>query len=212
MRKYLSYANVISTLALVFAMAGGALAANHYLINSAKQINPAVLKKLKGATGRTGPKGDTGPVGQVGATGQEGPPGKRGESGSGAGYESSGELVGEIVNGTEFGALRNLSVPAGRYLINAKVWVSNRGAGRAEVACALSNNVTDDKDFSHATVEPIGTTPYKGQATLSLQAAATMGIDGVWTVSCLTHPGEVEVHDVSIQAVSVGSLSVTRDR
>ena len=30
MRKRLSYANVTATLALVFAMSGGALAANHY--------------------------------------------------------------------------------------------------------------------------------------------------------------------------------------
>jgi hypothetical protein len=46
MRRRLSYANVVATLALVFAMSGGALAANHYLINSTKQINPKVLKAL----------------------------------------------------------------------------------------------------------------------------------------------------------------------
>jgi|CZKG01.1.fsa_nt_gi hypothetical protein len=46
-----SYANVTATLALLFAMSGGALAANHYLISSTKQINPSVLMKLKGSTG-----------------------------------------------------------------------------------------------------------------------------------------------------------------
>lgn len=46
MRHRLSYANVAATLALVFSMSGGALAATHYLINSTKQINPKVLKKL----------------------------------------------------------------------------------------------------------------------------------------------------------------------
>ena len=54
MRKHLTYANVAATLALVFAMSGGALAAKHYLINSTKQINPKVLKKLRGAKGTTG--------------------------------------------------------------------------------------------------------------------------------------------------------------
>ncbi len=34
MRRRLSYANVTATLALVFAMSGGAMAANHYLITS----------------------------------------------------------------------------------------------------------------------------------------------------------------------------------
>ena len=54
-RKRLTYANVAATLALVFSMTGGALAAKHYLINSTRQINPKVLKKLKAeiATGAT---------------------------------------------------------------------------------------------------------------------------------------------------------------
>ena len=52
MRKRLSYANVTATLALVFAMSGGAMAANHYLITSTKQINPKVLKKLNGQAGQ----------------------------------------------------------------------------------------------------------------------------------------------------------------
>jgi hypothetical protein len=44
--RHLSYANVVSTLALLFAMTGGALAASHYVITSTKQIKPTVLKKL----------------------------------------------------------------------------------------------------------------------------------------------------------------------
>jgi len=81
MRRRLSYANVTATLALVFAMSGGALAANHYLINSTKQINPKVLKKLKGATGRSGLAGATGATGATGPTGPTGPTGKEGPSG-----------------------------------------------------------------------------------------------------------------------------------
>ena len=38
MRKGFSYANVTATLALFFALSGGALAAKHYLINSTNQI------------------------------------------------------------------------------------------------------------------------------------------------------------------------------
>ena len=60
-RKHLSYANVVATLALVFAMSGGALAAQHYLVNSTKQINPKVLKKLRGRPGARGGFGATGP-------------------------------------------------------------------------------------------------------------------------------------------------------
>src|SRR5205807_4063113 len=77
-RTHLTYANVTATLALVFAMSGGALAAKHYLITSTKQISPKVLKKLKGKTGKTG---KSGAAGLAGAAGKEGAAGKNGVNG-----------------------------------------------------------------------------------------------------------------------------------
>lgn len=77
MRKRLSYANVAATLALVFSMTGGAMAANHYLISSTKQIKPSILKKLKG---NAGAKGATGPQGAQGAQGGAGPAGPAGSA------------------------------------------------------------------------------------------------------------------------------------
>ena len=78
MRRHLTYANVVATLALVFAMSGGALAARHYLITSTKQIKPSVLKELRG---RTGARGATGATGLTGAAGPTGPPGGTGKEG-----------------------------------------------------------------------------------------------------------------------------------
>jgi hypothetical protein len=80
-RRRLNYANVTATLALVFSMSGGALAANHYLINSTKQISPKLLKKLKGKTGARGATGATGAAGAAGAQGKEGSAGKEGKEG-----------------------------------------------------------------------------------------------------------------------------------
>jgi len=82
MRKRLSYANVAATLALVFSMTGGAVAANNYLISSTKEIKPSVLKKLKGKTGKTGKTGAAGAAGKEGAPGKEGAAGKEGPAGS----------------------------------------------------------------------------------------------------------------------------------
>lgn len=81
-RRHLSYANIIATLALLFAMSGGALAAKHYLINSTKQINPSVLKKLKGKTGSTGRSGGAGVSGAAGVSGSPGPAGSPGAPGA----------------------------------------------------------------------------------------------------------------------------------
>ncbi len=86
LRRHLSYANLAATLALLFAMSGGALAANHYLINSTHQINPKVLKRLRGKRGPRGPAGVQGiaiqgPSGANGLKGQRGEPGPEGREG-----------------------------------------------------------------------------------------------------------------------------------
>jgi len=93
-RRRFTYANVLMTLALVFAMSGGAYAASKYVITSTKQISPKVLKSLvgktgpvgaagkEGAPGKEGTPGKEGPAGKEGAAGKEGPQGPKGESGS----------------------------------------------------------------------------------------------------------------------------------
>jgi hypothetical protein len=75
LRRRLSYANITATLALLFAMSGGALAATHYVITSTKQISPKVRKELKGAQGPKGPAGPAGSPGASGAAGGQGPAG-----------------------------------------------------------------------------------------------------------------------------------------
>ena len=89
-RPRLTYANVVATLAMVFAMTGGAYAASKILITSTKQIKPSVLAQLKGkagkagangAPGAAGPAGPAGAQGPAGANGKEGPQGKEGPAG-----------------------------------------------------------------------------------------------------------------------------------
>jgi hypothetical protein len=78
-RSRLTYTNLAVTLALFFAISGGAMAAGHYLITSTKQISPKVLKALKGAPG---PSGAVGAAGAAGAQGPAGPAGAKGETGA----------------------------------------------------------------------------------------------------------------------------------
>ena len=112
-RRHLSYANVVATLALLFAMSGGALAAKHYLINSTKQINPKVLKKLRGHRGPRGlgASGPSGPRGATGLQGAEGPKGAQGPAGQSAlsplpsGQSESGDYGIRTPNNTTSGFL-----------------------------------------------------------------------------------------------------------
>ncbi len=80
-RKRMSYANVVATLALLFAMSGGALAASKFLITSTKQIKPSVLAQLKGKTGASGTPGAPGAQGSAGPVGPQGPAGPAGPQG-----------------------------------------------------------------------------------------------------------------------------------
>jgi hypothetical protein len=113
-RRRLNYANVTATVALVLSMTGGALAASHYVINSTKQINPKVLKQLRGDTGaagavgihgtqglagKEGADGKEGPVGSQGPAGKEGAPGKEGPSGKEGAPGSAGPLLPTLPSG-----------------------------------------------------------------------------------------------------------------
>src|SRR6202046_332514 len=79
--KRITYTNIAMTVALVFAMTGGAYAAKRYVITSTKQISPAVLKSLKGAAGKAGGNGPAGPSGPQGAAGPQGVAGVKGDVG-----------------------------------------------------------------------------------------------------------------------------------
>ncbi len=85
-RIHLSPATVIATIALVFAMTGGAYAASKYLITSTKQISPKVLKSLQGKAGARGATGPQGPAGTAGT----GSPGSQGPAGAGGSKGETG--------------------------------------------------------------------------------------------------------------------------
>jgi hypothetical protein len=89
-RRRFTFANVVLTLVLVFAMTGGAYAAKRYVITSTNQISPKVLKALKGAIGKSGATGATGAIGPAGATGSTGSTGPTGSTGSSGSTGSAG--------------------------------------------------------------------------------------------------------------------------
>jgi Collagen triple helix repeat (20 copies) len=108
LRRHLSYANVAATLAVVFAMSGGAYAVS----NTSRSAVPVVVasaagyhhsvsasvakKKGKSApVGKPGPRGPAGPVGPAGATGSVGPAGPAGPAGAKGETGASGSNGGE---------------------------------------------------------------------------------------------------------------------
>jgi hypothetical protein len=145
-----SYANVAATLALVFAMSGGALAAKRYLVNSPNQINPKVLSKLKGhngARGRhgpTGPAGPAGPTGPTGSKGEPGSPGTKGEPGPSEAYEATLKNSSTLTGAEEEASLTLLNLPPGTYAIWAQATVHPKGKVSDQVACKLMAGTEED--------------------------------------------------------------------
>jgi hypothetical protein len=103
-RKRLTYANVMSSLAVFLVLAGGTAFAASQLGKesvgtkqlkkeavSLAKINKAAKTSLKGATGPAGPKGATG------ATGAQGPKGDKGDTGPSTG-PAGGVLTGNYPN------------------------------------------------------------------------------------------------------------------
>lgn len=89
MRKHLSPAMIVALIALFFALTGGAVAAQRYIITKPSQIKPSVRTALNGQRGPQGPMGLTGQQGPQGATGLQGPQGPQGPAGSGGALDVS---------------------------------------------------------------------------------------------------------------------------
>jgi len=209
MRRRFSYANVAATLALVFSMTGGAMAAAHYVINSTKQINPKVLKTLAGkagaagaagTAGREGPKGERGPQGE---RGQQGLQGEKGETGPTHAYSAEGSAGNASVD-----------VPAGSYAVSGDGTFYNPGpedgAGECFIEAAGSS-----WDHQNATVPFEGEEEKKskeksGSAGIGTQATVKLSVAGAIAVRCqVPHESKqgVGIGEARIMAIEVGAVN-----
>ncbi len=146
----ITYTNVVLTLVLVFAMSGGAYAAEKYVITSTKQIKPSVLKSLQGKVGPAGKAGTNGANGANGAQGEKGLTGTNGTNGANGtnGVSVTGTAASPIE--CEPGGVKYTSASGTNAVCNGK----NGTTGFTET---LPSGKTETGDwFTHATAS--GTT------------------------------------------------------
>lgn len=134
LRRRVTYANLAMTIALVFAMTGGAFAAKRWVITSTKQIKPSVLKQLEGKPGPAGPEGKQGLAGPEGKQGPVGPEGKQGLDGK-QGLE--GKAGKDGTNGTNGKSVIVTEVKTGEAACNQLGGASfeTEGSGKLFFAC-----------------------------------------------------------------------------
>lgn len=201
-RLRLSYAGVLSTLALVFALTGGAIAAGHYLITSIHQISPNVVHKLRGHRGPRGYRGYPGPTGRDGAPGpkgsrgrrgDEGPPGANGQGPAIAVHNETGTAASSATDPTSH-TLATLLIPtAGKYIAVAKLVATIPTTGGAASSCTLtartgsagaSDADTSQVDLSTSSGLTAETVPlevthdFSGPGTIQLACQQVNGVTG----------------------------------
>jgi hypothetical protein len=211
LRRHLTYANVVASLALFLALGGAAFAATQLPRNSVGtgQLKPEAvtagkiakktrnqLRGQRGAQGPQGPQGKTAAKGATGARGATGAAGAKGATGA-AGTDGTGPVIEvaskpaspvEITSGTQV-----VAVPLGgsAYATSANVVVlSTTGA---TVSCTLTGGG-----------EATATVPAGGFETLSLSAARGAGSA---VVNCTATGGAVEYSFASVTAIQTKSQS-----
>jgi hypothetical protein len=202
MRSRITYANVAATLALVLSMSGGALAASHYLINSTKQINPKVLRQLKGANGKAGLRGAGGAAGAPGATGEKG---ERGAPGPSHSYSAEG------------GSTASVTVPTGTYVVSAVATFLTHEATKPGFGECVLRDSEKTLDYRYATVpiegfefENGGKIEKYGGAQVASQATVVLGAAGTLEEGCgesSASEGPVLIEGTKITATQVGALN-----
>jgi hypothetical protein len=204
-RERITYANVIATLALFFALGGAAYAATQLPRNSvgtpqlkrgavtAAKIARKTRNQLRGQSGPQGPQGKigkTGKTGPKGATGNAGARGAQGEAGTGPAFEVFGTNK-SISSGGSAIVAENLG--SGAYVISANVAIES--AVETTVTCVLNGGG-----------EAVGYVESGVPTTLSLSVARNIGSAGNATLTC-SAPGGATAKYANVIATQVKSQS-----
>jgi hypothetical protein len=207
---------VAVVMALVFAMAGGAFAAGHYLITSVRQISPNVVKALRGH------RGARGKTGAAGAGGRNGTNGTNGQGPAIAVYNDAGDVTSSATD-TSFHSIATLIVPAaGLYAATGKVLVqaTGGGSGMGAAECVLTAHTTaggtDDFDTGFTALQNTSTVGIS-EETMPLEITHSFSGPGTINLSCqqngLTNGGATfrwsKAKIIATEASSLTNTAVT---
>lgn len=217
LRRHLTYANVVASLALFLALGGAAFAATQLPRNSVGtgQLKPEAVtagkiakktrNQLQGARGPAGQQGPTGKTGAKGATGARGATGAKGDTGARGvtgtpGTDGTGPAY-EVfkTNGGLNGPILSQSVPAGSYVMNATLFVRNlSGTEAGQVFCGIGADGNTSAGMSIGPDEIV---------TIPVSGVATFGAQTLIGVACSTIGGEFTLSSANMIATQVKSAS-----
>jgi hypothetical protein len=146
----------------------------------------------QGIQGPTGPQGLQGPQGETGATGATGPAGPAGASGASTAYFARNDTD-TLVQSRK--TLISKNVPAGSYVINARVEANNTDPDPQDLYCGLNigDNVRVRIDGDR-----------EGAQTVALQGVAVFNAPDTITLSCIGF--QIFVDESVLTAIKVDSI------
>lgn len=211
LRLHLSYANVMSTIAVFLALGGVTWAATQLPRNS---VGTAQIKKnavtgakvkngsltssdLKKGTLRAGPAGASGAAGAAGPTGAKGDTGAPGPAASNNAYTASAPGFPLLVVGSSFGpVVTTPTMPAGTYTLAARANVIGGGGVKNTLICSLENDAAQNFSVASGDVFP-----------LSMASATTLAAPGTVVLSCSKSAGSPQIAQATIIATRVTTLT-----
>jgi hypothetical protein len=216
LRARLTYANVVATLALVVALAGGtAFAATQVLPKNSVgsrqlkkgAVTPVKLSKAAKSTltGPVGPRGTTGAPGAKGETGAKGGIGPIGPSTVYAGFYDGGISFENDSWPAATTIVTLPELPAGAYAIQAKMVATSNSTADDLTECILDAEGDTDSESDYLGLGG-GDTSF---APFSMQVVHTFTKPGEVTIEC----GHVRtgtpagINNIKITAIRVGSIA-----
>ena len=210
LRSQLNYSNVVASLALFVALGGVSYAAVKLPRNS---VGSRAIKKnavtgakvkdssLTGADIRNSSLTAADFAGSV--TGPAGPQGSAGVAGAPGPSDAYASHVPGGVNSSSTEAdLTSVSVPAGSYVVTAKLYGLRQGEGTTDLLCSLWNG-SEQLDFTHADPNNPADQPY---VQLPLEGFATVTGPATFRLACSGSGGVIRMYGITLVALKVGTL------
>jgi hypothetical protein len=212
LRRRLTYANVMSSIAVFLVLAGGTAFAASQLgkesVGSKQLKKEAVsLAKIK-TSAKNSLKGATGPAGAKGANGAQGPKGdkgdkgEKGERGPSAGFSTNANNILEFTAGPQ--TVATLSLPAGNYVVTGYANVNNNEAAQVSASCTI---VLGGTEIGATNTVNLAANTALDRQVLTVSAGGSLGGSGTAELVCTVSPAGGNYLGRGLTAVQVGTLN-----
>jgi Collagen triple helix repeat (20 copies) len=225
LRARLTYANLMSSVAVFIALGGVSYAAlklpnNSVGTNQIKnravtkaKLDPRLVSSLAGKTGPQGLLGAQGLKGNMGAQGPEGAQGRAGADGQNGAAGPSDTYVAGIADSVldttgGYSEVVSITVPAGSYLLGASMWLAKQVSGTSQITCKLESSDTLPRTLWDQSSASLLTDASTG-SSLSLAGADTFAAAQVVKVFCGAFDKATNAVNVRLWAIRTGNLHAT---